>query len=114
LPHGFGTVTFDDYAWWVEIGLSLLFATLVARVAARKGRHPFAAALLVLAFANGWPLVWSEIGRAIATGFHVNDAARAMMARIFGYGGLMFGVVLSWIFVGCWKPRRTLNPGKPP
>jgi hypothetical protein len=97
-------VTFDDYAWWVQLGLSLVFATLLARVAARKGRHPFGAALLMLAFANGWPLVWSAIGRAIATGFAVNDAARAMMTRMFGYGGVMFGVALSFLIVGCLTP----------
>jgi hypothetical protein len=100
-------VTFDDYAWWVQIGLSLVFARLVARVARRKGRQPVGAALLMLAFANGWPLLWSAIGREIATAYRVNDLARAMMARLFGYGGLMFGVALSWVIVGCWKPRVT-------
>jgi hypothetical protein len=103
-------VTFDDYAWWVQLGLSLAFATLLARVAARKGRHPFGAALLVLAFANGWPLVWSAIGRGVAAGFGVNDAARAMMTRMFGYGGIMFGVALSVLIVGCAKPVRRRPP----
>jgi hypothetical protein len=102
-------VTFDDYAWWVQLGVSLWFAALFARIARRKGRHPFGAALLVLAFANFWPLVWSAIGRGIATGFGVNDAARATMTRIFGYGGVMFGVALSFVIVGCWKPV----PGSP-
>jgi hypothetical protein len=99
-------VTFDDYAWWVQLGVSLGFAALFARIARRKGRHPFGAALLVLTFANFWPLVWSAIGRGIATGFGVNEMARATMARIFGYGGVMFGVALSFIIVGSLKPVR--------
>jgi hypothetical protein len=100
-------VTFDDYAWWAQVGLSLVFAVLMARVAARKGRHPFGAALLVLAFANGWPLVWSAVGRGIASGFQLNDVAVATVTRVFGYGGLMFGLALSFVIVGCWKPSRT-------
>jgi len=111
VPYGRGTVTFDDYAWWVQLGLSLVFATLLARVAARKGRHPFGAALLMLAFANGWPLVWSAIGRGIASAFGVNEVARATMTRVFGYGGIMFGVALSYVIVGCLRPVRTKRPG---
>jgi hypothetical protein len=99
-------VTFDDYAWWVQLGVSLWFAALFARIARRKGRHPLGAALLVLTFANGWPLVWSAVGRGIAGAFGVNDAARATMTRIFGYGGIMFGVAVSFVIVGCWKPVR--------
>jgi hypothetical protein len=99
-------VTYDDYAWWAQLGLSLVFAALVARVAGRKGRHPFGAALLVLALGNGWPIVWEAVGRGIATKFGLNDLARRTMARVFGLGGLMFGVVLGWIIVGCWRPRR--------
>ena len=100
-------MTFDDYAWWVQLVLSLGFATLLARTAGRKGRHPFGAALLLLTFANGWPLVWSAVGRAVAVSFGVNDLARATMTRIFGYGGIMFGVALSFIIVGCLRPART-------
>ena len=99
-------MTFDDYAWWAQIALSLLFAVQLARVAARKGRHPFGAALLVLAFANGWPLVFAAVGRGIAAAFGVNELARAMMGRVFGYGGIMFGVALSFAIVGCLKPVR--------
>ena len=99
-------MTFDDYAWWAQLGLALLFAVQLARVAARKGRHPFGAALLLLAFANGWPLVYAAIGRGIATAFGVNEVARATMGRIFGYGGIMFGVAISFAIVGCLKPRR--------
>jgi hypothetical protein len=99
-------VTLDDYAWWVQLGISLVFAMLLARIAARKGRHPVGAALLLLAFANGWPLVWSAIGRGIAMAFGVNDVARATMTRVFGYGGLMFGVAVSFAIVGCLRPTR--------
>jgi hypothetical protein len=103
-------VSFDDYAWWVQLALSLVIATVVARVAARKGRHPFGAALLVIAFANGWPLVWSAIGRGIAGAFGVNEVARATMTRIFGYGGVMFGVAVSFAIVGCLRPVRRPRP----
>ena len=99
-------MTFDDYAWWVQLGLSLLFAVQLARVAARKGRHPVGAALLLLAFANGWPLVFAAVGRGIAAAFGVNELARAMMGRVSGYGGIMFGVALSFVIVGCLKPAR--------
>lgn len=104
-------MTFDDYAWWVQVGLSLLFARHLARVAARKGRHPAGAALLMLAFANGWPLMFGAAGRGIATEFHVNPLAQATMARIFGYGGLLFGVAVSYAVVGCLRPAR--GRGKP-
>lgn len=99
-------MTFDDYAWWVQLGLSLWFAAIFARIARRKGRHPFGAALLVLTFANGWPLVWSAVGRGIARAFGVNEMARMTMTRVFGYGGVMFGVALSFVIVACWKPVR--------
>lgn len=102
-------MTFDDYAWWVQLGLSLLFAVQLARVASRKGRHPVGAALLLLAFANGWPLVFAAVGRGIAAAFGVNDLARAMMGRVFGYGGIMFGVAVSFAIVGCLKPARRLT-----
>ena len=103
-------MTFDDYAWWVQIGLSLLFAVQLARMAGRKGRHPFGAALLVLAFANGWPLVFGAVGNAIGTAFEVNPMARAMLGRIYGYGGVMFGVAVSFVIVGCLKPRPIRRP----
>jgi hypothetical protein len=107
-------VTFDDYAWWAQLGLSLLFAVQFARMAARKGRHPFGAALLVLAFANGWPLVFAAVGRGVAAGFGVNEAATAMMGRVFGYGGIMFGVAVSFVIVGCLKPVRKPADGVRP
>ena len=98
----------DYYAWQAQLGLSLLFAVLLARLARAKGRHPFGAALLLLTFANGWPLLYATVGRAVASAFEVNDVARATMVRVFGYGGVMFGVALSFIIIGCLKPvRRT-------
>lgn len=107
-------MTFDDYAWWAQLGVSLLFAVQLARVAARKGRHPFGAALLLLAFAHGWPLVYAAMGRGIGSAFGVNDVARATMGRIFGYGGIMFGVALSFAIVGCLRPvRRQPMPPTP-
>jgi hypothetical protein len=97
-------VNFDYYAWQAQLVVSLLFAVLLARYARAKGRHPVGAALLLLAFANGWPLAFSAAGRAVAMAFHVNDAARALMTSVFGYGGVMFGVALSFVIVGCLKP----------
>lgn len=107
-------MTFDDYLWWAQLGLSLLFATLLARSAARRGRHPVGSALLLLAFANGWPLVWSAVGRGIAAGFGVNELARTTMGRVFGAGGLMFGVALSFVIVGCLRPVRRPTAGANP
>jgi hypothetical protein len=99
-------VTFDDYVWWIQLGVSLGFAIVLARIAARKGRHPFGAALLLLALANGSPLAWAAVGRGVAAASGVNEIARATMTRVFGYGGLMFGLALSFVIVGCWRPMR--------
>jgi hypothetical protein len=99
-------VNFDYYAWQAQLVVSLLFAVLLARYARAKGRRPVGAALLLLGFANGWPLVFAAAGRLVASGFHVNDAARAMMISVFGYGGVMFGVALSFAIIGCLRPVR--------
>jgi hypothetical protein len=99
-------VNFDYYAWQAQLVVTLLFAILLARTARARGRHPLGAALLLLAFANGWPLVFAAVGRGVAAAFHVNDAARAMMIRVFGYGGVMFGVAVSFAIVGCLRAVR--------
>jgi hypothetical protein len=99
-------VDFEYYAWRFQLLLSLLFAVNVARVAGRKGRHPVGAALLMLLFANGWPVVWATVGRGIGLAFRVNENARVTMERAFGFGGLMFGVAVTYAIVGCWKPRK--------
>ena len=103
---GRGTVNFDYYAWQAQLVVSLVFAALLARCARAKGRHPVGAALLLLTFAHGWPLVFAAVGRGVAGAFQVNDAARTMMTHVFGYGGVMFGVALSFAVVGCLKPVR--------
>jgi hypothetical protein len=99
-------VTSEFYAWQIQLVLSLLFAAHLARIARRKGRHPFGAALLMLTFANGWPLVFAAVGREIAAAFGMNDTARSVYVRVFGYGGVMFGVAVSYAIVGCLKPIR--------
>jgi hypothetical protein len=100
-------VTFDDYAWRVQLVLSVLFAAHLAKIARAKGRHPFGSALLMLTFANGWPLVFAAVGQRIASVFGMNDTAREMFVRVFGYGGMMFGVAVSYAIVGCLRPVRT-------
>ena len=97
-------MTSEFYAWQIQLVLSLLFAAHLARIAQRKGRHPFAAALLMLTFANGWPLVYAAIGRGIASVWGMNDTARSVFVRVFGYGGVMFGVAVSYAIVGCLRP----------
>ena len=105
-------MTFDDYVWRVQLVLSVLFAAHLARIARGKGRHPFGAALLMLTFANAWPLVFAAVGREVASVFGMNDTARAMFVRVFGYGGMMFGVAVSYAIVGCMKPVA-LKAGQP-
>jgi hypothetical protein len=99
-------VNLDYHVWQAQLGLSLLFALLLARVARAKGRHPFGAALLLLAFANGWPLVFGAVGGAIASAWEVNDTARLIMSRVYSYGGVMFGIATSFAIVGCLRPIR--------
>src|SRR5262245_92784 len=108
LHHGRATVDFEYYAWRLQLLLSILFAVSVARVAGRKGRHPVAAALLMLLFANGWPVVWSAVGRGIGLAFRVNEDARVTMERAFSFGGLMFGAAVTYAIVGCWKSREPM------
>ena len=103
-------MTFEYYAWQVQLVLSLLFAAHVASLARRKGRHPFAAALLLLTFANGWPIVWEAIGRAIAGRFELHDPARTTFIKAVGYGGMMFGVATSYAIIGCFRPLPTRPP----
>jgi hypothetical protein len=92
--------------WRVQLALSLLLAAHLARMAQRKGRRPFGAALLVLCFANGWPVIWEAVGRGIANAFALPDPARTTLVKFIGYGGFMFGVATSYAIVGCWRPRR--------
>jgi hypothetical protein len=99
-------VTFDYYGWWAQLLVTLLFAMLLARLARRKGRHPLGAALLLLALANGWPLVFESVGRVVAGAFALKDPAGTVLCKVFGYGGVMFGVAMSYAIVGCWKPVR--------
>jgi phage shock protein PspC (stress-responsive transcriptional regulator) len=109
-------VTFEFYAWQVQLVLSLLFATHVARLAGRKGRHPFGAALLMLTFANVWPFLFAGVGNGIASVFGMNDTARMVFVRVFAFGGMMFGVAVSYAIVGCLRPRKPnegLNPVGP-
>ncbi|HJZ90017.1 MAG TPA: hypothetical protein VKE40_04045 [Gemmataceae bacterium] len=103
-------VDFEYYAWRLQLLLSVLFAVNVARVAGRKGRQPVGAALLMLLFANGWPVVWAAVGRGIGLAFRVNENARVTMERAFGFGGLMFGVAVTYAIVGCWKAGRPMSP----
>jgi len=98
-------VTFEFYAWQVQLVLSLLFAAHLARLARRKGRHPFGAALLMLTFANVWPFVFAGVGTGIASVFGMNATARMVFVRAFAFGGLMFGVAVSYAIVGCMRPR---------
>jgi hypothetical protein len=99
-------VTFEYYAWWAQLVVTLLFAAHLAKVARRKGRHPFAAALLLLACANGWPIVFEAVGRGVSAAFALKEAPRTVLVRVFGYGGVMFGVALSYAIIGCLKPVR--------
>jgi hypothetical protein len=96
-------VNFDYYAWRIQLVLSVLFAIHLARLAGRKGRHPVGAALLMLTFANGWPLVFAAVGRGLGRAFAVNETARLTLERAWGFGGMMFGVAVSYAIVGCWK-----------
>jgi hypothetical protein len=97
-------VTFEYYAWWAQLVVTLLFAAHLAKLARRKGRHPFGAALLMLAFANGWPLAFEAVGRLVSAAFALKEEPRTVLVRVFGYGGVMFGVALSYAIVGCLKP----------
>ncbi len=99
-------MTFEYYAWRVQLLVTLLFAAVLARLARRKGRHPLGAALLLLALANGWPLVFEAVGRGVAAAFALKDPARTVLARVFGYGGVMFGVAVSFAIIGCLRPVR--------
>ena len=98
---------FESIAWRVQLIVTLLFAAHLARMARRKGRHPFGAALLLLALANGWPLVFEAVGRLVAGAFALKDVPRTVLVRVFGYGGVMFGVAVSYAIVGCLKPVRS-------
>lgn len=93
----------EYYAWRIQLILSVLFALHIARIAGRKGRHPVGAALLMLTFANGWPLVFAAVGRTLGRAFAVNETARLTLERAWGFGGMMFGVAVSYAIVGCWK-----------
>ena len=97
-------MTFEYYAWRAQLLVTLLFAALLARMARRKGRHPFGAALLLLALANGWPLVFEAVGRLVARAFALQEVPRTVLVRVFGYGGVMFGVALSYAIIGCLRP----------
>jgi Na+/H+-dicarboxylate symporter len=97
-------VKLEFYAWQAQLVLSLLFAAHLARIARRKGRHPFGAALLMLTFANVWPLVFAGVGNGVASVFGMNDSARSVYVRVFGFGGMMFGVAVSYAIVGCLRP----------
>jgi energy-coupling factor transporter transmembrane protein EcfT len=97
-------VNLDYHVWQAQLAISLLFAVLLARVARRKGRHPFGAALLLLVFANGWPLVFGAVGQTIANAWNLNDTARLIMSRVYSYGGVMFGIVTSFAIIGCLRP----------
>ncbi|MBO0696825.1 MAG: hypothetical protein J2P46_00385 [Zavarzinella sp.] len=92
------------YAWWVQLVVTLLFAAHLARMARRRGRHPFGAALLMLVFANGWPLVFEAVGGLVSAAFTLKETPRTVLVRVFGYGGVMFGVAVSYAIVGCMKP----------
>ena len=98
----------DYYAWRIQLLLSLLFAIHIARLAQKKGRQPFGAALLMLASANLWPLVFEMVGRIVADTFHLQAHARTTFVRIVSYGGVMFGVATSYAIVGCLRPRRRI------
>src|SRR5262245_21313833 len=99
-------MTFEFYAWQIQLVLSLLFAAHLARLARRKGRHPFGAALLMLTFANAWPFVFVVVGNQIALVFGMNDVARSVYLRAFDFGGMMFGVAVSYAIVGCLRPVK--------
>jgi len=99
-------VDWDYYAWLIQLLLSLLFAVHIAKLARRKGRSPLGAAILMLAFANLWPLVFELVGRLIAARFALQDPARTTFVRIVSYGGIMFGVATSYAIVGCMRPMR--------
>lgn len=101
----------DEYAWYVQLVLSLLFAAHVAGIARRKDRHAFAAALIMLVSANGWPVIWQAVGAVIADRFHLHDPARTTLVTAIGLGGLMFGVATSYAIVGCWKSAKRLTGG---
>ena len=62
--------------------------------------------LLMLTFANGWPLVFAAVSRGIADWFGMNETARCGVRRVFSYGGMMFGVAVSYAIVGCMRPVR--------
>jgi hypothetical protein len=104
-------VRFEYYAWWVQLGVTVLFAAHLARMARRKGRHPVGAALLMLTFANGWPLVFEAVGRLVSAAFALKDEPRTVLVRVFGYGGVMFGVAVSYAIIGCLKP---IGPARRP
>jgi hypothetical protein len=99
-------LNFDYYAWRIQLLLSLLFAIHVARLARRKGRSPLGAAILMLASANLWPLVFELVGRLVAATFALQEPARTTFLRIVSYGGVMFGVATSYAIVGCMRPMR--------
>ena len=42
----------------------------------------------------------------------MNDTARAMFVRVFGYGGMMFGVAVSYAIVGCPFLSRDAEVGR--
>jgi hypothetical protein len=102
-------VKLPDYVWYLQLVLSMLFAAHVAGIARRKGRHPFAAALIMLVSANGWPVIWQAVGGLTADRFHLHDPARTTLVTAIGLGGLMFGVATSYVIVGCWRPRKVKN-----
>jgi hypothetical protein len=97
-------MSFDGF-WFGQLILSLVLAALIARMAERKGRSPTAAAILMLAFVHGWPVLTSAIGTAIAIEFRLNENARRVLARVFWAGGILWGGLWTFAIVACWKGR---------
>ena len=97
-------MAFEDF-WLGQLVLSLLLAWHIARMADRKGRSPAAAAILLLAFMHGWPVITWAAGPALGDEFHLNPNARRVLARIFWATGILWGSLWSYAIVACWKGR---------
>jgi hypothetical protein len=96
--------------WLAQLGLSLLLAWHIARMAEQKGRSGAAAAILLLAFVHGWPVVTWAAGTALGSEFHLNENARRVLARVFWATGILWGSLWSYAIVACWKARP--GPGR--
>jgi len=48
----------------------------------------------------------------VAGAFDLRDPARITLVKVFGYGGVMFGVATSYVIVGSLRPvhRRPVPP----